>query len=95
MEIDLWRRNLGNFIHKKYIYPLIIEQWIKSQNKISRNVSIIQKVIIKSYEIIGDLLSWEIDDRKKIKVGYDPWPGCYVAYKLPMEMIDNLKYEGI
>jgi len=67
-----WKR----FLHHKYIGPLTILDWIKTDDKKSGGISIIWKAILQAFGIIGKGLAWKIGNGQKNLVGRDPWPRC-------------------
>jgi hypothetical protein len=79
----------------KYIKPGSVGDWIRRENKNIPNCSIIWKVVIKSFHVIGDGLAWKIGRGDKLRIGSDPWPGSGLAHSLSQELQDHLHTQGL
>ena len=66
---SLW----SDVVTHKYIFLDSIKEWIRNLIKKRLISSIIWKAVIKSFQVVGDGLAWEIGNDAKNQVGYDPW----------------------
>jgi hypothetical protein len=69
MTESLWTKVI---IHK-CIHPESIEEWIRHLIKKHYGCSIIWKVVIQAFEVMGDGLAWNIGKGTKVWLGSDPW----------------------
>jgi hypothetical protein len=74
-------------IAQKYISPNSIEDWIRSPLKASTNGSIIWKVMISSFPVVGDNLAWKVGKGNQLRIGTDPWPRSGNSHILPKDLI--------
>jgi hypothetical protein len=68
---SLWTR----VVYQKYIAPLTTLEWIRDPNKNSSGISIIWKVVIKDFDLIGNSLVWRVSSGRLVHLGLDPWAG--------------------
>jgi hypothetical protein len=69
---NLWSK----FIHKKYICPTSLAEWIRNPKKSHQNGSIMWKALVKSFEVINQGLAWKVGRGNSLKLGSDPWVGA-------------------
>jgi len=67
--IDLWVQ----VVRAKYISPNTMEDWIRNPFKQQNNASIIWKVGIYDFHLVGNWLIWQIGKGDKLQIGFDPW----------------------
>ena len=79
-------------IHKKYIAPLTLLDWIRIDNKRRSGVSIIWKAIVQSFDLIGKGLAWSIGNGRKFLVGRVPWAGGDRYHLLLEELYATLEH---
>jgi len=97
-------KNVWNIIHgsglwvkiatQKYIYPMNILEWIRSNAKKKKNISICWKAVLWAFDLIGNSLVWKIGTGKDVHIGLDPWSGCKWRHALPVPMLDRLHMAG-
>jgi len=56
----------------KHIFPLSIEDWIRTSNKLHSNVSIIWKAMLTSFQLIEDGLAWRSGNGGQVRIGMNP-----------------------
>eukprot|EP00253_Pinus_taeda_P016622 PITA_16622 len=88
---NLWTR----VIRRKYIDPCPLEEWIRSQEKKSKQSSIIWKATIEGFSVIEQGLAWKVGDGRNVKIGRDPWVGCNESFSLSPGMLAQLDSRGI
>ena len=71
-----------------------ILEWIRSNTKKKKNISICWKVVLWAFDLIGNSLVWKIGDGKDVCIGLDPWSGCKWRHALPVPMLDRLHMAG-
>ena len=79
---------------QKYFYPMTILDWIRSNVKKKKNISICWKAALWAFDLIGNFLVWKIGSGNAIRIGLDPWVGCKWRYALPIPMIERLQLAG-
>jgi hypothetical protein len=45
--------------------------------------SIIWKVVLNCFSMIGEGMAWKIDNRSKVRIGSDPWEGSGLKHLFP------------
>eukprot|EP00253_Pinus_taeda_P015318 PITA_15318 len=88
---NLWSR----VIRRKYIDPTPLEDWIRSQEKKSKQSSVIWKATIEGFSVIEQGLAWKVGDGKNVKIGRDPWVGCNESFALSPGLLRHLDSRGI
>eukprot|EP00253_Pinus_taeda_P018226 PITA_18226 len=88
---NLWTR----VVKRKYIDPIPIDEWIRSQNKKGQNSSAIWKATVEAFSVIEQGLAWKVGDGKQIRIGRDPWVGCNDAFALSPGFLRHLDSKGI
>ena len=68
--------------------------WIRSSVKQKRSMSICWKVILWSFDIIGNNLVWKIGFGAAVCLGINPWVGCKWRHHLPPLIIEKLHSYG-
>jgi hypothetical protein len=68
---SLWTK----VIVQKYIAPVPLEAWIRSQQKTKKGASVIWKAILNAFPLIENGLAWKIGNGNHFRIGKDPWPG--------------------
>lgn len=63
-------------VYKKYTAPTPILEWIKDPDRRPPSVSIIWKVVLQSFDLIGQGLAWKVGNGRNVTIGLDPWSGC-------------------
>jgi hypothetical protein len=96
---NVWRLIQGSglwaqVIKDKYISPESIEEWVRKPIRHSHNASIIWKVVVMAFPLIGNWLVWKIGRGNKVQIGLDPWIGSNDAYRLPHHLVMDLKSQG-
>lgn len=80
---------------RKYIDPLPTLDWIRQPQKSSKNSSVVWKAVIASVHIIEKGLAWYVGDGTQIRLGRDPWIGCYEGFTLSQGLVEALKDKGL
>eukprot|EP00253_Pinus_taeda_P022843 PITA_22843 len=88
---NLWTR----VVKRKYIDPIPIDEWIRSQNKKAKNSSAVWKATVEAFSVIEQGLAWKVGDGKQIRIGRDPWVGCNDAFALSPGLLRHLDTKGI
>ena len=88
---NLW----AHVMIQKYISPESMEDWIRRLVKSHVGGSIFWKVVVKSFDVIGNGLAWMIGNGRKLRVGEDPWTGCLQQHKLMDNTMLALRQNGI
>eukprot|EP00253_Pinus_taeda_P014434 PITA_14434 len=88
---NLWTR----VVRRKYIDPVPLEDWIRSQEKRKKNVSVVWKATVEAFSVIEQGLAWKIGDGRKCRIGRDPWVRCNEAYALSPGFLRHLDHKGI
>eukprot|EP00253_Pinus_taeda_P001986 PITA_01986 len=88
---NLWTK----VVRRKYIDPTPLEDWIRSQQKNQKNISVIWKATLEAFTVIEQGLAWKVGDGSHIRVGRDPWVGCSEAYALSQGLLRHLDSKGI
>lgn len=88
---NLWKR----VVKRKYIDPIPLEDWIRSQNKKIKNASAIWKATVEAFSVIEQGLAWKVGDGRLIRIGRDPWVGCNDDYSLSPGLLRHLDSKGI
>jgi len=84
---SLWTRVLQH----KYIAPLSMLDWIRTEDKKRSRVSIIWKAILQAFEVISKGLAWRVGDGHKLLIGKDPWSGSDGAHILSGPLCNKLE----
>eukprot|EP00253_Pinus_taeda_P007324 PITA_07324 len=66
---NLWTR----VVRRKYIDLVPLEDWIRSQEKRKKNVSVVLKATVEAFSVIEQGLAWKIGDGRHYRIGRDPW----------------------
>eukprot|EP00253_Pinus_taeda_P024113 PITA_24113 len=88
---NLWTR----VIKRKYIDPLPLDAWIRSQDKKTKHSSIIWKATVEAFTVIEKGIAWKVGDGKNVRIGRDPWVGCNQSYALSPGILRHLDHKGI
>ena len=80
---------------QKYIHPNSTEDFIRRPEKSHAGGSIFWKAMVKSFDVIGDGMAWSIGNGRKIRVGEDPWAGCFEQHILLENTIQELRNADI
>jgi len=88
---NLWTK----VVKRKYIDPLPIDEWIRSQNKKGQSSSAIWKATVEAFSVIEQGLAWKVGDGSQIRIGRDPWVGCNEAFALSPGFLRHLDSKGI
>lgn len=88
---NLWTR----VIRRKYIDPTPLEDWIRSQEKKSKQASVIWKATIEGFSVIEQGLAWKVGDGKNVQIGRDPWVGCNESFALSPGLLRHLESRGL
>ena len=93
---SIWRVIEGpcvwfDVVIQKYIYSLIVLNWIRKPSKNVRNMSNIWKPAINAFHVIGDRLIWQVGRGTMGHLGVGPWVGSGMGHILPHSIIQKLK----
>jgi hypothetical protein len=88
---SLWTK----VVVQKYIEPIPVEIWLRSQQKSIKGASVIWKAIINAFPIIENGLAWKIGNDQRFRLGKDPWPGSEGQHLLSDQLIQHLHTLGI
>ena len=58
-------------------------------------MSICWKVVLWSFDIIGNNLVWKIGNGVEVHLGLNPWVGCKWRHVLPQNLIEKLHSVGV
>ena len=81
-------------MYHKYIAPLTLIEWIRLADKSRTNCSVVWKVVVKHFDLVGSGLVWRIGNGRRVRLGIDPWVGCGRDRVLPEEMRLHLVTRG-
>eukprot|EP00253_Pinus_taeda_P017324 PITA_17324 len=81
-------------IRRKYIDPTPLEDWIRSQEKKSKQSSVIWKATIEGFSVIEQGPAWKVGDGRNVKIGRDPWVGCNESFALSPSLLRHLDGRG-
>ena len=73
---------------------LTLLDWIRVSVKKKRGISIFWKVVLCSFDLIGQFLVWKVGNGAEVRIGMDPWVGYKWRHSLSSSMIDKLHYAG-
>jgi hypothetical protein len=82
LSASLWT----SVVEHKYIRSDSLEDWIRKLVKSHPNCSIIWKVVISSFPVVGDGLSWRVDKCDRAQIGVDPWLRCGISHIMPNDL---------
>eukprot|EP00253_Pinus_taeda_P011302 PITA_11302 len=88
---NLWTR----VIRRKYIDPMPLDDWIRSQDKKTKHSSVIWKATVEAFCVIEKGLAWKVGDGKNVCIGRDPWVGCNQSYALSPGILRHLDRKGL
>ena len=63
--------------------------------KKKRCMSICWKVVLWSFDLIGNYLIWKVGNGANVRIGMDPWVGCKWRHILPLSLVDKLHSAGL
>ena len=81
-------------IHK-YLAPKMVEEWIRNPKKTHAGGSVIWKAVVKSFNLIGPNLAWNVGNGRCVWIGVDPWVGCTQKHILPAHTVASLRERNI
>jgi len=92
------RKNYGNRVKQvisksipKNHFSFLSERKIIEANSVvikkTQNVSILWKVIVLAFPLIGSSLVWKVGDVEELLIGENPWVGSRIDFKLHENMI--------
>jgi hypothetical protein len=87
---NLWTK----VIIQKYIEPVPLEFWIRSQQKSKKGASVIWKEILNAFPLIENGLAWKLGNGHRFRIGKDPWPGSEGKHILSEQLIQHLHTLG-
>jgi hypothetical protein len=87
---SLWTK----VIIQKYIEPVPLEFWIRSQQKSKKGASVIWKAILNAFPLIENGLAWKLGNGHRFRLGKDPWPGSEGKHILSEQLIQHLHSLG-
>jgi hypothetical protein len=87
---NLWTK----VIIQKYIKPVPLEFWIKSQQKSKKGASMIWKAILNAFPLIENILAWKLGNRHSFRIGKYPLTGSEVKHILSEQLIQHLHFWG-
>lgn len=79
----------------KYIEPIHVEIWLRSQQKSIKGASSICKAIINAFSVVENRLAWKIGNGQRFRLGKDPWPSSERQHLLSDQLIQHLHTLGI
>jgi len=83
---SLWTK----VIIQKYIAPVPLDAWIRSQKKNKKGASVLWKDLLNAFPLIESGLSWKIGNGNHFRIGKYPWPGSERNHLLQESLIQNL-----
>eukprot|EP00253_Pinus_taeda_P030772 PITA_30772 len=86
----LWTR----VVKRKYIDPIPMEDWIRSQEKKMKHSSVIWKATVEAFSVIEQGLAWKVGDGRHVRIGRDPWVGCNENFALSPGLLRHLDSKG-
>jgi hypothetical protein len=78
----------------KYFPNLSVIEWFRQPKKSSKG-SIVWKDMVEAFPLVGDWVVWKIGDKKKVRVGEDPWLGAGNYFRLSLPLILSLRNKNI
>ena len=53
------------------------------------------RALIATFDAIDEWIIWKVGNGRRLKIGQEPWIGCYVAHKISLHMISSLRDQGL
>eukprot|EP00253_Pinus_taeda_P010417 PITA_10417 len=82
---NLWTK----VVRRKYIDPIPLEDWIRSQQKNQKNISVIWKATLEAFTVIEQGLAWKVGDGSHIRIGRDRGWDAVKLIIYPRDFLDT------
>eukprot|EP01018_Ginkgo_biloba_P034237 Gb_24170 [translate_table: standard] len=80
---------------QKYIEQDSMEDWIRRPTKTHNNASIIWKVVVLAFPLVGTWLVWTVGRGNRVRLEEDPWAGCGGFHRLSEGLLQGLQERGL
>ena len=84
MEVDFFYELMDPGGDSELYCPLSVLEWLENKNR--RGSSIIWKVMVQYFDLIGTGLVWRVGSRSRVRLGMDLWFGRGRTHILPEEI---------
>jgi hypothetical protein len=96
---NMWHLSMGNSLwirvmNSKYFPNLFVTDWFRTPVKSSKG-SIVWKVLVEAFPLVGSWTMWKVGNGKKVHVGEDPWIGAGDKFHLSPLLILALKEKNV
>ena len=88
---SLWTK----VIIQKYIAPVPLKAWLRSQQKTKKRASVIWKSILNDFPLIENGLAWKIGNGNRFRLGTDPWLRSGINHLLTEQLIQSVHSRDI
>ena len=98
---SLWRlvENLdtlwGRIMREKYCPNASIEEWFHQPTKTHKGGSLCWKAFVEAFPLVGNWVTWQVGDGRRIRIVQDPWVGSGDNFRLPITLFSQLKEKEI
>lgn len=72
-----------------------IEDWLRTERKQAQGASIVCKVLVTAFPIVGNWIVWQIGNGSKLRISEDPWMGVNANFRLSNALLEVLHNQGI
>jgi hypothetical protein len=81
-------------VTQKYIESDTVENWIRKSTKSYQKVSVVWKVVLSAFPLIGRCLARKVGKGNKVRLGEASWVGCGKNDRLPGNLVHALHEKG-
>lgn len=74
--------------------PLSLLEWIRNLVLNLKGIFVMWKAILKAFEVVGNGLAWRVGSGHLLRIGLDPWAGCFREHLLNADLRSWLEQGG-